>query len=403
MTSNDSQRPFPATETRRSESGYAGRMNNSKGFRALTGAGLLALVITFTLTPAFYEARAFSLSDSIASLLAPTADASSTRAPAPAYNSQTIPLLAPATNRNPNPAQGGGDITVVGGTALAAQSGPSGTAADIEEWPTASQISVYIVRDGDTLSDIAHIFNVSVNTILWANDIKNGAIHPGDSLIILPVAGVRHIVSRGETLNAIANTFKADAGDIAQYNGIDPHQSLAVGASIIIPNGEMPAVQPKKTIFGSIPSLFRAGSPHKITTAPYEPLHDAGGPDYGTYYQWPVSGGYVSQGLHGWNAVDIAADIGTPIYAAADGLVIAARTGGWNGGYGSYVVISHKNGTQTLYGHCSKVLVSAGQHVSQGQTIALIGETGLATGPHTHFEVRGAKNPFGSVAVGDGE
>ena len=369
----------------------------------------MALIIILTLTPAFYEARAFSLSDSIASFLAPTpADASSTRTPAPTYNSQTLPLLAPAANIDPNPAQGGGDITVVGDTALAAQAGPNGTAADIEEWPTSSQISTYTVRDGDTLSGIAKMYKVSTNTIVWANDLKNGAIHPGDTLLILPIAGVRHIVARGETLSSLAATFKADGGDIAQYNGLDPRQPLAVGTGIIIPNGEMPAsqAQQKKTVFGTIPGKgvrFSAGGPHKITVAPYEPLHDADGPDLGDYYQWPVAGGYVSQSLHGWNAVDIAADIGTPVYAAADGTVIAARSGGWNGGYGSYVAISHANGTQTLYGHCSKVLVTAGQHVSQGQTIALVGDTGLATGPHTHFEVRGAKNPFGKIALGGGE
>jgi murein DD-endopeptidase MepM/ murein hydrolase activator NlpD len=100
--------------------------------------------------------------------------------------------------------------------------------------------------------------------------------------------------------------------------------------------------------------------------------------------------------LHGWNAVDIGAPRGTAIYAAAAGTVIVARTGGWNGGYGNYVVISHPNGTETLYAHMSKVLASAGEQVAQGDTIGLVGMTGLATGNHLHFEVRGAANPFAS-------
>ena len=86
---------------------------------------------------------------------------------------------------------------------------------------------------------------------------------------------------------------------------------------------------------------------------------------------------------------------GTPIYAAANGTVIVAKdNGAWNGGYGNYVVISHPNGTETLYAHMSKVLTCAGASVCQGDTIGLVGMTGEATGNHLHFEVRGAANPF---------
>ena len=115
----------------------------------------------------------------------------------------------------------------------------------------------------------------------------------------------------------------------------------------------------------------------------------------GNYYSWPLAGGSITQGLHGWNAVDIGAPSGTPIYAAAAGTVIVARSGGgWNGGYGNYVVVSHPNGTQTLYAHMSRVSATVGAHVGQGETIGKVGMTGEATGPHIHFEVRGAVNPF---------
>jgi murein DD-endopeptidase MepM/ murein hydrolase activator NlpD len=110
----------------------------------------------------------------------------------------------------------------------------------------------------------------------------------------------------------------------------------------------------------------------------------------------------MTQGLHGYNAVDIGTPIGTPIYAAATGQVIVARSSGWNGGYGNYIVISHDNGTQTLYAHLSQVLVSEGGSVAQGQTIGLSGNTGDVfpaptaahpnSGAHLHFEVRGAHN-----------
>jgi murein DD-endopeptidase MepM/ murein hydrolase activator NlpD len=104
--------------------------------------------------------------------------------------------------------------------------------------------------------------------------------------------------------------------------------------------------------------------------------------------------GYRSQGIHGSNAIDIAAPEGTPIYASASGQILIVKGSGWNGGYGSYVVIEHSNGVQTLYAHNSKNVVGVGQWVEQGELIAYSGNTGRSTGPHLHFEVRGAKNPF---------
>ncbi|HRH55479.1 MAG TPA: M23 family metallopeptidase, partial [Candidatus Paceibacterota bacterium] len=104
----------------------------------------------------------------------------------------------------------------------------------------------------------------------------------------------------------------------------------------------------------------------------------------------------LSQGIHGWNGVDMSAPSGTPIYAAAGGTVIVSRVGGWNGGYGNYVVIEHAGGVQTLYAHMATDSVSVGETVSRGQNIGTVGNTGQSTGYHLHFEVRGAKNPFSS-------
>ncbi len=82
--------------------------------------------------------------------------------------------------------------------------------------------------------------------------------------------------------------------------------------------------------------------------------------------------------------IDIGAGHGASILAAESGTVLRA---GWNGGYGNYVVIDHGGGVQTLYGHCSALLVQSGQTVSRGQEIARVGSTGVSTGPHLHFEV----------------
>jgi murein DD-endopeptidase MepM/ murein hydrolase activator NlpD len=108
----------------------------------------------------------------------------------------------------------------------------------------------------------------------------------------------------------------------------------------------------------------------------------------------PVASGIRTQGIHGHNGVDLASSVGTPIYAAATGNVIISRVGGWNGGYGNYIVISHSNGTQTLYGHLNSISVNSGDNVVKGQFIGTMGNTGKSTGPHLHFEIRGARNPF---------
>jgi murein DD-endopeptidase MepM/ murein hydrolase activator NlpD len=104
---------------------------------------------------------------------------------------------------------------------------------------------------------------------------------------------------------------------------------------------------------------------------------------------WPVNGPVVSGFGMRWGrmheGIDIAAGIGTPIWAAATGTVIHA---GWLGGYGNLVVLDHGNGLATAYAHASTILVAVGQQVSQGETISLVGSTGNSSGPHLHFEVR---------------
>jgi LysM repeat protein len=322
---------------------------------------------------------------SLGSLLADTA--TQTLASEGSYNSQTVPLLSPAINLNPNPSVGGGDIAVVAGSALLAQEGPEGTAADIANQPQSAAISVYTVHAGDTLPGIAKMFGVSVNTIVWANNLRGGTIHEGDQLIILPITGVQYAVQKGDTIAGVAKKFKADAGEIAQYNNLADDATLNPGDTLIIPNGEVGPTPAQIAQSAHAKAIHRA-----IKNG--EPYLGGSGPDLGNYFAWPTDSHVITQGLHGWNAVDIGAPTGSPIYAAADGTVIIARSGGWNGGYGSYVVISHPNGTQTLYAHMSRVLTTVGSQVSQGDVIGHVGTTGESTGAHLHFEIRGAVNPF---------
>lgn len=336
----------------------------------MTAVELIAVGVLLS-SPLTVSAGAFSF---LSNLFFKT-DVSAAPVEAPMQNSQTMSLLKGATNSDPNPSKGGGDITVVDDVALLAESGPSGTIADIEEHPAHSdQISIYVVRPGDTLSQIATMFNVSTNTIRWANDLGPGkSIQPGQTLVILPVSGVRHTVKKGDTLKGITKKYGGELDEVLSYNGLSADAELAVGDVIVVPNGEIAA--PKSSASAS--GKKSGGS-----------LPSAAG-----YFIRPVNG-VKTQGIHGYNGIDIGAPVGAPIVAAASGEVIVSRGAGWNGGYGNYIVIKHGNGTQTLYAHNSQNIVYTGDAVVQGQVIGYVGSTGKSTGSHLHFEVRGAKNPF---------
>ncbi len=241
-------------------------------------------------------------------------------------------------------------------------------------------IEIYTVQNGDTIGKIAQKYNVTVNTILWANEIDDVTrIKPGDTIIILATNGVRHKVVKGDTVASIAKKYKANEQAIISYNGLPANGALTVGNEIIVPGGikeEVVKPQPRiqKRTYTSIATAKQVAVSR-------------------SYYGRPTINYRRTQGLHRTNAVDLAAPTGTPTYAAAAGRVIIARYG-WNGGYGNYIVIQHPNGTKTLYAHHSKLLVKVGQKVKKGQQIGKIGSSGHSTGPHLHFEVRGARNPF---------
>jgi murein DD-endopeptidase MepM/ murein hydrolase activator NlpD len=288
-------------------------------------------------------------------------------------SAQDVPLLRAILHTDPNPGKGGGDIIVEDGALV-----PSGDADNKESHintKTANgEINVYVVREGDTLSQIAEMFDVSAKTILWANDIASvSKIRPGDTLVILPITGVRHIVKSGDTLASIAKKYKGDVDDIIAYNQLADATDISAGETIIIPDGTIVAPAPVKTSGGKATAATGAGA---------------------SGFVHPVPGAVRTQGIHGYNGVDLGAPAGTAVRAAQAGEVIIARGSGWNGGYGLYIVIKHPNGTQTLYAHLSSLSVAQGDSVVSGQTIGAVGNTGRSTGNHLHFEVRGARNPF---------
>jgi murein DD-endopeptidase MepM/ murein hydrolase activator NlpD len=304
-------------------------------------------------------------------------------------------------NLDPAGGKGGGDISIVDDSALMPNEGPSGTIADIEK-PKNGTISSYVVQSGDTVASVADMFNVSQGTILAANNLKKGAtLRVGQTLVILPITSVPYTVQKGDTLASIAKRYGGNVDEIIAYNGIEG-DTVAVGTALIIPNGEVPATATVKTTTvksSTAKSTASRGSSELFANNPAEPAHNVGAPGTAAeiaYYISPLSHYTRTQGIHGYNAVDLAAPKGTAVMAAASGTVVVAQgNGAWNGGYGNYVVISHSNGSQTLYAHMSKVAVYDGESVVQGEVIGYVGTTGESTGPHLHFEIRnGIQNPF---------
>ncbi len=288
---------------------------------------------------------------------------------------QSIPLHTATLGDAPTP----DDYITSDEGALISASGPIGGIAemtDLQAETAAGVISTYVVESGDNIASIANKYGISSNTILWANNLtRKSKLKVGQTLVILPISSVKHKVVKGDTVAKIAKKYNGDKDEIISYNDLEDGK-LVIGETIIIPDGEM--IAPPVVVTNT-----NKGKVEKYT-----------GKDVSGYFIHPAPGTRRSQGTHGKNGIDMAGSVGLPIRAAAGGTVVVASSGGWGGGYGSYIVIKHANGTQTLYGHLSRVSVSVGQSVDRGENIGALGNTGRSTGPHLHFEVRGAKNPF---------
>ncbi|MDP3991016.1 MAG: LysM peptidoglycan-binding domain-containing protein [Candidatus Nealsonbacteria bacterium] len=252
-------------------------------------------------------------------------------------------------------------------------------AADYE-W-TQKEITEYVVGPGDNLSSIAEKFSISLNTVLWANDLQQSTLlQIGQKLVILPTSGVIHHVAKGDNLSAIAKSYQAKTEEIIAFNNLPPEGDIYIGDILIVPGGTMPP-----------PAVY---APAAIPLA-------------SSYFIYPIASPYrITQGLHWYNAVDFSnGKCGDPIYATAAGTVLkvmlTSSTSKWAfNGAGNYLTILHPNGVVTYYGHIQTSLVNLEDYVSQGRVIALMGGApgtpgaGNSTGCHVHFGVSGAKNPF---------
>ncbi len=228
----------------------------------------------------------------------------------------------------------------------------------------------YQVQSGDTVASIAEKFGISEDTIRWQNGLTKDKIKVGQTLKVLPVTGVAHAVSKGDTVYSIAKKYDSEPQSIADFPfntfSNDETFELAIGQTIIIPDGVKPA------------GVTATPRPRQITP-------DAGTVVASGQFVWPTSGTITQRFVWYHPGIDIANRSLPAVLAADSGRVIAA---GWDGsGYGNMVMIDHGNGYRTRYAHLSQVYVISGQSVARGSSIGRMGSTGHSTGPHAHFEI----------------
>ncbi len=261
-----------------------------------------------------------------------------------------------------------------------------GSLVEEEGFGGSKEIDEYIIQPGDSLGKIAENFGISLNTLLWTNDLNaKSVISPGQKLIVLPVSGTVHHVKKGDTLSEIAEYYKVKTEEIVSFNELSSEGDIFIGDILVVPGGEK---RPTATV--SSPSSGYSNIPVASS-----------------YFISPVPSPYViTQWLHWYNAIDFAHEggsCGKPVFAAAGGTVLKIEYG-YNMGAGNYIRILHPNNLITHYGHLQKVLVAPGQKVSQGEIIGLIGYSGktIPSGPagcHLHFGLYSAqgtppRNPF---------
>lgn len=244
------------------------------------------------------------------------------------------------------------------------------------------EVVEHTVNAGESVSMIAAHFGVSTATILTANNLSESSyIRPGDTLKIPPVSGVLHTVKSGDTLSEIAKKYDGDVNEIMAYNQLQDEGSIIIGQVVMIPGGKIPPPPSSKT------------APRTYVASQVEQPSSQGGVSF-SGWRWPTTSHKINQYYsYRHHGVDIDGNVGSPIYSASEGTIIFA---GWRSGYGKSIIVSHPNGTQTLYAHLSGYQRTSG-YVGSGELIGYIGTTGWSSGPHLHFEIRtgrGATNPL---------
>lgn len=258
------------------------------------------------------------------------------------------------------------------------------------------EVTIYVVKEGDTLFGIAEKFGLKPETILWGNQLVLGDnphnLRPGQELNILPVDGTYYRWSAGDGLNGVANFFGVQPEEIVNFpgNNLTAEQvgdfaspNIEPGTWLVIPGGT------REFVTWSAPEIPRDNPGVAKVLGPGACSSITDGAVGAGLFIWPANNHFLSgfdySPSTNHSGIDIDGETGDAVYAADNGVVVYA---GWNNwGYGNVVVINHGNGWQTLYAHLSAYNVGCGQSVFQGNVIGAIGNTGNSSGSHLHYEM----------------
>lgn len=274
---------------------------------------------------------------------------------------------APAVN-----AAAAGDGLSVGGVSL----GRDSVIIKPVSIPTAPLMNrapiVHVMAQGDTLESIGRQYNLPWRDVVWSNPGLKMPLTVGEPIELPPVPGVVVDVRRGDTASSLATAYGVDESTLLGFNGIRGTQ-LVPGMHLVIPVD--PAVGPN--LSSGVPA--DPLDPGQFACPiPGAPIIQQFGPT--SFAVEPPFGGFP----HFHTGLDLLAGYGTPITAAAGGLVTAV-------GYADYlgirVEIKDSYGLVEIYGHMEQVSVAVGQEVQQGTRVGLVGSTGLSLGAHLHFQL----------------
>jgi murein DD-endopeptidase MepM/ murein hydrolase activator NlpD len=272
--------------------------------------------------------------------------------------------------------------------------------------------SRYVVKAGDTLTRIANLTGASTEAIARQNGLKAPYVVKLGQRLTIP-AGRYHLVRRGESGIAIARAYGVDWSQVATMNHLEEPYILREGQRLLLPSAQEAArmtLEQRAEAFqldiddivtGGEPALAENATPAAPTPGPSQPVPPSvavatPSADFNGKFAWPLEGkivrrfGDLGNGRRN-DGINITASIGTPIRAAADGIV--AYIGTDIAIYGGLILIKHGNGWLTAYGHCQQIAVTRGQAVRKGDVIATVAEAGLASEDQLHFEIRKGRTP----------
>ncbi len=230
-------------------------------------------------------------------------------------------------------------------------------------------VNIYEIEPGLHYWKIANENEIDIDTIMGCNPFLNSLnAWVGEKIVSINKKGVLHYIQDDEQLPILEKLYNVDASEIRDNNIINIFSKLRKGDIVFIPNAKPRVVTKKMYVQLKKRKLFKVPTNGWVAGRPFgwrmHPIHKV---------------------IKFHKGIDMKCPKNTPIFAAADGEVVYT---GWGNGYGKMIKIKHENGYLTLYAHCSKIYVRIGDKIKDRQVIGRVGDTGLTTCAHLHFEVR---------------